>query len=110
MIGAICFAQSHKATKKSCLPRSGLTPFTLRQGAAMMKERPCGRAPPSSCLCVFARNKKSNRLLFERSFPCGQLRLGETSLPTPTPPLSQDQNPPALTPPSPPCHIRPSSL
>src|SRR3546814_7791731 len=46
--GEICFAQSHEEV---VLAAKRHTPFTLRQSAAMMKERPCGRPPASLWLC-----------------------------------------------------------
>ena len=49
-------------------------PFTLRQLAATMKRRPCGREPASSCLCVFVRNEFGRRLRHSASFPaCAHL-------------------------------------
>src|SRR3546814_17939025 len=59
--GEICFAQSHEEV---VLAAKRHTPFTLRQSAAMMKERPCGRPPASLWLCGFVRNKTSDRRFF----------------------------------------------
>src|SRR3546814_20698682 len=59
--GEICFAQSHEEV---VLAAKRHTPFTLRQSAAMMKERPCGRPPASLWLCGFVRNTKSDRRFF----------------------------------------------